>query len=778
MLPSILDYSEKCLPGWCIEKSNYDPSEEAYLESIFTLSNGYIGIRASLELASSGSEPGTYFAGVYDKLDNSVDNNLFGVSIKNKAITPSYAIAPSMNFVEVIVGGRSINFNNCIVKKFNRILDMQRGILLNTYVLEENNGRITEIKTMMVVFKSNSHLSMQKIEIIAKNYSDHITVRFIDHLDKNPQFIKRLKDYTSKTDLISMDGSDSYVYINCKVSETGLGISLVSKTLSSNYLIKTIEKEKNSIKEVFNGFAGIGQTFEFTKMNSFFTSRDSNEYFKKSFDTIVEFTSKSYAKELIQNHFDFYKETWDIADIEISDKSNSQIGLRWDIFNLIQLGPEHNMDVSISATGLHGQGYFGHIFWDTEIFMLPFYLATNPEIAKNLLLYRYHRLDAARALASQKGFLGAKFPWTSTSQGFDVTPPDWEGASDRAIHISGAVSYAFYNYYKWTKDKNFLNTYGIEVIVETAKFYASRVNRTEDGKYHLFDILGPDEYNRHADDNYYTNFLATWNIREALRLMNEIFQSEPDIFYSLCQKTHWDEKTKKLLVDVLKNFEKPQTIDGVNEQYNGFFKLVDSENIERNRYNMPVNKDYYYNKNTQILKQPDVIMMHFLFPDDFSNYEKMKSYEYYEKRCHHGSSLSPAIHCIVGNRLGFTKNTFGYFELTALMDLENLHLDKNIDDGIHMACAGGTWSAVIFGFAGVTISNDKLFIDPLLPTQLSGIKFSFLFSGSLFRVNIQKEKITIKMDYGESLIVNINGIDHAFSKGTEIMRNLNVIIED
>ena len=156
----------------------------------------------------------------------------------------------------------------------------------------------------------------------------------------------------------------------------------------------------------------------------------------------------------------------------------------------------------------------------------------------------------------------------------------------------------------------------------------------------------------------------------------------------------------------------------------------------------------------------------------------MKSYEYYEKRCHHGSSLSPAIHCIVGNRLGFTKNTFGYFELTALMDLENLHLDKNIDDGIHMACAGGTWSAVIFGFAGVTISNDKLFIDPLLPTQLSGIKFSFLFSGSLFRVNIQKEKITIKMDYGESLIVNINGIDHAFSKGTEIMRNLNVIIED
>lgn len=765
MSRSISSYIKECCNDWCIVCDIYNSEEEAYWESILTLSNGYIGIRAGLELASAGTLPGTYIAGVYDKPDKADNLDLYGVSLRNKAITPSYAIAPLMNLVEIIAGGGSIDFNNCKVLGYKRYLDMKRGMLFGEYSLEENSGKITDIKTMMLVSKNNFHNSLLKVEITPVNYSDKITVRFINKLFTDPQYIKRIKDYTSKTDLVGLESSEGISCLIAKVSETGMEIALASKTFSMEKCGKTLEKGKNSIKEVFNNETKKGQTLAFVKFNSLYTSRDCNVPSKVAFEDLKESANLTGENTFIEKNIEYWNKRWNISDIEIKGNEECQLGLRWDIFNLIQLGHEEDADVSISATGLHGQGYFGHIFWDTEIFMIPFYLATKPEIAKNLLLYRYNRLDAARTLADEKGCWGAKFPWTSTWKGYDVTPPDWERAASRAIHISGDISYAFKNYLKWTGDIEFFMNYGVEVVVETAKYYATRATKDLDGKYHILDVIGPDEYNIHADDNYYTNHLVCWNIKEALSSMEMLKINAPKTYETVCKKTAWDDNIVSKLEEVLSNLSFPQTVGSVNEQYTGFFDMPSSSKIERDQYNMPVDKAYFYNKGTQVLKQPDVIMMHYMFPDDFSFEVKKKSYEYYEQRCNHGSSLSPSIHCMAGNRLGFSENSFGYFVLSTLLDLKNLHLDKNLDEGIHMACAGGTWSSAVYGFGGVGILNDKLIIAPILPKQLEEIKFSFIFKKALFRVSMLKELLTVKIETGDSMEVIINGKEQVLELG-------------
>ena len=458
-------------------------------------------------------------------------------------------------------------------------------------------------------------------------------------------------------------------------------------------------------------------------------------------------------ENILQSHFDYWESEWKKTNVEIEGDNEVLRGIRWNVFNLTQLGNKED-DISISATGLHGQGYFGHIFWDTEIFMLPFYLATNPEVAKNLLMYRYKRLDKARKIAKNRALEGAAFPWTSTATGEDVTPPDWERCANRQIHISGDVSYAFHNYYMQTGDFEFYKNYGIEVIVETAKFYASKAEKGQDNKYHILDVIGPDEYNIHANDNYYTNHLVAWNIKEALFSMENLEKEDKALFEEIKNKVSWNESVKEKLSDVLENLAYPKTLNNVNEQYDGFFKQKDPGEMPRDEYNMPLNKNYQYDGDVQILKQADVVMMHYLFPEDFSEDVKRESFKYYEKRCNHGSSLSPSIHCITGLRNGFGKHAYSYLYLTALLDLKNLHLDKNLHEGLHTACAGGTWAATVYGFGGIEIKGGDLHINPRLPEKWGSLKFAFINKGANLKISVYKDKFEVIADKNTEIFVD------------------------
>lgn len=726
-------YERDIKEKYSVKINEYVATDEANKETVFTLCNGYMGVRGALLLGGRFSEAGTYIAGLFDKKEKEESEAVCGLTIKNKAITPALAIVPDGNLAEITAGGEKFDVLNCRVSDFSRTLDLLRGFMVDRYSLESKSGKVLQVKTMNFVLKSSYHESLIRTEITPVNFDGEIVVTLKNTLNAYPQYIPRLRDYICATVLESTTEENGTAKLNARVFETGEKIIMLARTQGDGK--REVEEEKNGINETFVLNAESGKTYAFDKRFAYFTSRDNCE---------ISFSKKS-DNQLIDEHFEFYKAAWERAKINIDGDDEVLKGVLWNSFNLIQLEYPENTDISIAATGLHGQGYFGHAFWDTEIFMLPFYLATCPEEAKALLEYRYKRLDEAREIAKSRGFSGAEFPWTSAYTGADVTPPDWDRCAKRQIHISADVAYAFRNYYVQTGDYEFYKNCGIETIIETAKFFASRAVLKDDRKYHLLDVIGPDEYNIHADDNFYTNFMARYNIREALSATEELKQTDEIEYKRIAEKTQYEEY-KPLLEKVAENMAFPKTKDGVIEQYDGFFRLKDGGAIERDENGMPKNKNYVYASDVQVLKQADAVMALYLFPDEFDEKTQKATFDYYEKRCNHGSSLSPSIHAIVGLRNGFKDHAYSFLRLTALLDLNNMHLDKNLHEGLHTACAGGTWSAVVYGFGGVEFKRGDLYINPTIPDKWNSFSYRFTNKGVNYLVEVEKNKFSVIAD--------------------------------
>ncbi len=737
-MKNISFYREGIQPGWTLESRSYRPESAAEEETLFTLSNGYMGIRGAVGADTPYGAPGTYIAGLFDKKETEEKGKDRGF-VKDKAITPAYAIVPDGNLAEISSEGGKFDFVSGKVGDYVRMLDMKRGLLFDRYELENAAGRTIRVETLTFVSKVSRHLAFRRTEITPVDFDGEICVRLKNSLCPYPQTIRRLRDYICPTALIASEAREECV-LRARVG-TGTEVSLLAKTEGAGR--RYAEKTKTGADEVFFFFGRRGETAAFEKRWAYYTSRDG----------VPETLSTQTGEGLLSEHAAFWEDAWQNADVETEGDDEVQTGLRWNLFSLMQVACPGNSDVSISATGLHGQGYFGHAFWDTEIFMLPFYLAACPEEAKSLLLYRCKRLDAAREIAAAEGCEGAKFPWTSAYTGNDVTPPDWAASSKREIHISGAVAYALHNYAEQTGDCGFYKDYGIETVVETAKYYASRASAGKDGKYHIADVTGPDEYNIHVTDNYYTNYLAVWNMREAVAAMRGLREEDPACFRRIAAATGYGEETEEKLKRTADNMAFPPVREGVYEQFDGFFRLKDAGEPERDEYGMPKDRTRVFDSGVQELKQPDVVMMFYLFPDDFPRETQRASFDYYEKRCKHGSSLSPSVHCVVGLRNGMKKHAYGYFRLTSLLDPKNLHHDKNLAEGVHIACAGGTWCAAVYGFGGLRIADGKAHIDPDLPERLSRLAYSFLLRGTRYRVEVCREGFTVRADRDAEIFV-------------------------
>lgn len=733
---------------WCIRQTAYDPTEEDGWETLLTLCNGYVGVRGAVEVASAGQAPATYFAGVFDKPDLAAPAKAYGLMLKNKAITPALAITPTWNGLELEIGGEAVDFLNAEVIEFTRTLDLARGVVISGYAFKDRAGRITALRTLTMVSKADLHLALLQVEVEARNYAAPVTLRFVTAQETVPGTIPRLRDYISPTEVVARGEEDGTAYLHSRVTETGVEVAVAGCTHGPGPAV--IERRQHAVCERFTVDLAPGQRAAFSKRTAFFTSLDGAPPLSAALDHLRALREMP-DDALLDAHFAYWQQRWAVADVAFSGDAETLAGVRWDIFNLLQMGNPENPNVSISATGLHGQGYFGHVFWDTEVYLVPFYLAVEPAVARNLLLYRYHRLGAAKQNAIDWGYQGARFPWTSTWQGYDVTPPDW--GSSRELHISGAVALGFQLYLRWTGDEAFYRQYGIEVIVETAIFWASKVELGEDGLCHLNDIVGPDEYNMVAPDNYYTNHLACWNMRQAVEAMDELAQADPALYAAITEHSGWNAGLRERISEITARMAFPRIRDGVCEQHRGFFDLPDAVITKRGPFNMPIIESYSYNTSSQRSKQADVVMLHFLFEDDFDPAVKRASYEYYNDRCTQGSSLSPAIYAVMGLKVGLPEHAYGYFQLTALLDLHNLHLDKNLREGIHAACAGGTWMAAVYGYGGVAVQRDTLVIAPKLPAQWPDLTFAFRFRDRLLRVCADTEQVTVTLEAGEALEV-------------------------
>jgi trehalose/maltose hydrolase-like predicted phosphorylase len=482
----------------------------------------------------------------------------------------------------------------------------------------------------------------------------------------------------------------------------------------------------------------------------YYTSRDTSQPLNAARKHLAELPNPAW-DSLWRLHQENWEKEWQACDVEIEGDPEAQIAVRFSLFQLLIAAPRQDEHVSIGAKTLSGYGYRGHAFWDTEIFMLPFFTYTQPGIARNLLSYRYHNLDGARRKARANGFEGAQYPWESAATGDEVTPTWVPHFADRTkmvriwtgdieIHISAMICYALCQYWKATGDDDFILHRGAEIFFEVARFWASRAEwNKEHSRYEFHDVIGPDEYHDHVDNNAFTNAFARWTLQNAIRLHSWLIQNHPDIAATYRKKLHlmpeelqrWQDIAEKIYFSY-----DPQT--GLIEQFDGYFQRrdVDLQALEPRSESIQAIFGIEGANLTQVLKQPDVLMLAYLLPELFDERSLQANYDYYTPRTDHtfGSSLGPSIQAIMACRLGKQEDAYEHFMRAARADLRDVR--GNASDGIHGASAGGVWQAVVFGFGGLHIDEHGWHIEPRLPAHWKRLKFHFTWRGHTFLIDL------------------------------------------
>ena len=736
---------------WLIKETEWVKSLQNVRESQLTLGNGYLGSRAVLDEIPFNAMPGTYISGVYDKMISQVPElvnlpNPFNFSFTSK--------------------GEKIGLITMDSLKHKRVLNLKKGLLVRNTLYQNTKKKRFNYQSIRFVSMDNKNIGVMQIAITP--------------LDDNCELdISTGIDTSVHNAGMLTEGRKKHFRVMDLGQHKNAGYLLL-ETLEKQHTIiywagfyYEVNGKKNYAKDnIFRLKLRKNHTLILTKI--FYVKRfvpNGNLTALKN-DSFKEFNKAFRAKFdlLINKHIQAWDVLWKKADITIEGTANLQQNLRFNLYHLLICSHFDDGFSSIGARTLSGEGYRGHIFWDTEIFILPFFIFNFPEFAKNMLLYRYQRLDKAREIAKQNGYKGAQFPWESADTGVETTP-GWAKDLDGTIikihthqmehHITANISYAIYKYYVVTGDERFMHDYGLEMIFEAARFWASRVKFNKNrNKYEIRKVIGPDEFHIGVNNNAYTNMMAKWNLITASKLFNQLKNKHPIILKQLQKKLDLKQRETAEWKRIASLISINITKDRIVEQFDGYFKLKKIIPRETDENGIPIIsrklKTVDLNK-TQLVKQADVVMLLYLLSDVFSFQTKKQSYEFYAKRTLHKSSLSPSMHALMACKTHNLYEAYHFFNVALRTDISNLF--GNTKEGIHGACLGGTWQTVIFGFAGIDIRKERLCINPVIPRSWKKIIFSLLWKGDIIKLELTNDTIIIRATSRRKKLIEIAVFD-------------------
>jgi kojibiose phosphorylase len=727
---------------WLLRRKGFRNSEKSIQvnESLLTIGNGYLNIRGSLEELPPGHGGGMYLSGIYDKSEAAVEE---------------LVKCPMWTDVSIWSEGHKFEFTSCKALWHEQILDMKKGILHRITTFKNPAGQIITLETIRLVFMHDMHLGYMLVKVTPRNFS--APLRIFTGLNGdvcNRGFFPR--ELLKHLQLERIERGRVFMYLEMKTRERGIRISEAASWKLVSPLFQSLKWEPRIYGDKFTSEITLdvrkGETYIFEKLAVVTTSREfkSEEMFKSSICKLKSYVRSGAAAE-ISSHLDAWQEKWKQADVVINGDIEAQHALRYNIYQLLINGPV--TQASIGAKFLSSEGYLGHVFWDTEIFILPFFIYNFPEIARNMLLYRYNTLGGAKKNAEKMGYKGAKYAWESAITGEDVTPR-FASKLERTIrliytgteedHIVSDVIYGMEKYFRVTGDVGFLMDYGLEMVFLTARFWASRVVKI--GKqYEIHCVIGPDEFHEHVNNNAYTNFIVKWHLRLAAMLFKYMGRNNFELLQELSSKLGLDNREVDSWVEISRNLKLTYDPESkLYEQFDGYFSLKDYviEGVDRKGHPMLPRGVHYRNiQSTRLIKQADVLSMMLLFPHAFTDDEKVANYDYYEKRTVHKSSLSHCIHAMMGLATGRRARAYNYFMKTALFDLENLH--ENTALGIHAAAVGGTWQTVIYGFGGFSIKSDRLVLKPWLPKKWESLTFTVRWGVRTVEITVYHDKVAV-----------------------------------
>lgn len=678
-------------PQWLLLESGFTLAREHEVESLFAIGNGNLGSRGSLAEGSRLSAPATFVAGVFDS--GSGDSlGLAGLA--------------DWTHASVSIEGQVLSLQSGCNLVHRRILDLRQAVVFREWRHRDAAGRVTCIRGFRLASAADRRLLIQSIAFLPENYSATVVID------------ATIAPSTTRT------------------TTTGVALSLAASTRLTEFGHSTPVVHEPVASQSLD--VGLGSVYRFDRVVAVHTSRDPGDPERLAREH-VEQAGNAGVAALVDAHVRAWKERWDACDIRIDGDPDAQRALRFAIYHLLSAANPDDARASIGARGMTGPAYKGHVFWDTEIFMLPFFTLTYPRAASALLRYRHHTLPAARQRAALRSRRGAMYAWESADSGEDVTPPaviQPDGAvvpvrnGEQEIHISGDIAFAVWNYWRATGDSAFLLEAGAEILLETARFWASRVEPGEDGQQHIRGIIGPDEYHERVDDNAYTNALARWNLETGARTADLLGARWPQRWRQLSAGLGLEADEPRAWRSIAGGMYTGLNPDtGLIEQFRGYFDLEDIDLADFRHRNAPM--DVLLGRErlqrSQIIKQPDVVMLLHLFWDDYEPHVREANFRYYEPRCAHGSSLSPAIHALVAAKLGDAALATRY--LQQAMDIDLADNMGNAAGGVHLGALGGLWQAVVFGFGGVRLTDSGPVSEPHLPSSWNALSMRLLWQG-------------------------------------------------
>jgi hypothetical glycosyl hydrolase len=563
-----------------------------------------------------------------------------------------------------------------------------------------------------------------------------------------------------------------------------------SVTLDGSEVTSRFEMDRRKVFMIYSSEVKADQTIRFEKISNIYTTRDKN-FEKTTLEQLKEYSIFQLKTACKAGYSDLqllsaktWAEKWDAIDIKIKSNDDfDQLALRFAQYHLLIMTPAHDNRMGIGAKGLSGEGYKGHSFWDTELFMLPFFTFTLPHIARSLLEYRYNTLDGARKKAIESGYKGAMFPWESAWADDGEVTPVW-GAADIITgestkiwsgfieqHITSDISFAIWQYYHVTGDEDFMDKYGYEILLDTGIFWASRLQWNADKKqYHINEVIGPDEYKEHVNNDAFTNYTAYWCIENAIHYYHLLKTSRPEIFSRLSFKLDLESSIKELEEKLLLIYLPQPNENNVIPQDDTYLTLkdIDLTKYKNQEHVGSMFLDYSLSQvgKMQVSKQASVVMLMYLLEHKFSPEIKLANYNYYEARTLHDSSLSFSTHSILANDLGDRDLSYNLYRKAANIDL-GMNM-KSSDHGIHGASLGGVWQIIVCGFGGLRMVGGNLRIEPKLPMEITQIIYPLYWKGNLLEVTVNHNSLHIINKGTEPVSFSNYGKNYQVKSNSEI----------
>lgn len=715
------------MENWLISEDRFIPEHLRKNETLFTTGNGYLCTRGTFEEGYPAEQAVTLIHGVFD------DAPIVSTELAN---------TPNWIDLRVYAGSELLRLDRAAINDYGRQLDLHDGMLRRSFTWAPAAGGSLRLAFERFASLADEHILGVRLSVESIDYAGPL------------EFRAGLPGYIDNDGLLHWEwqaqgSADSGASLCLKTRHSATVLcEAFHLTVTGGQAVMQHWDTRWSPEVVARLEIEPNQRVTVDKLAIVYTSRDTPEPAAEArralqaaraagFDRLAEANRAAWAND------------WQSVNVTIEGDDSSDLAVRYGLFQLLAVAPRNDQRVSIPAKALSGYGYRGHVFWDTEIFMLPFFTYTRPDIARNLLMYRYYTLAGARRKAAGQGREGACFAWESAASGDEMTPrwvtgPDGElvriWCGDIELHISADVAYAIYQFWRVTGDDDFLRDYGAEILLDTARYWGSRAEwRPGPGRYEINDVIGPDENHDHINNNAYTNNMAVWNLRTALEVLtwlrahapHQARELEQNLDLSAERLAHWQD-----VITRMKTGYNPDT--HLFEQFDGFFQLreVDLPALEPRSQSVQSLLGITGAQQVQVIKQPDVLMLLNLLPDAANPQALPANWDYYTPRTDltHGSSLGPAVQAILAARLGKIDQAYRHFHLAAQTDLQDAR--KNLEYGLHPATQGGLWQAVVFGFAGLSLAGGQPTVSPRLPPGWSRLKFTIRYHGQPYEFDL------------------------------------------